>query len=89
MTDTIPQTDYNDYNHHDDLRAQVLRTIEAAIDISSAHDLSTLSQRKTKVGGEGTNGASRRSSTPSDLTSIISHHREPEGMNVKSISIRH
>jgi hypothetical protein len=41
LTDTIPQTnydDYNDYHDYDDFRAQVLWTIEAAIDKSSAND---------------------------------------------------
>ena len=45
---------------------------KAVIDKSSLHDLSTLSQHKGKVGGAGTNGDSGRSSTPSDLTTIIS-----------------
>jgi hypothetical protein len=51
QTDTIPQTaydyyDYNDYNDYDDLRAQVLWTIEPAIDKSSANDPLTLSKQK-------------------------------------------
>jgi len=67
-TDTIPQTgydyyNYRDYNDYNDLRAQVLWTIEPAINQSSANELSTLSQQKTKVGGAGTNGDSGRSST--------------------------
>ena len=37
MAYTIPQTDYNDYNDYDDLRAQVLWTIEAAIDKSNTN----------------------------------------------------
>ena len=62
---------------------------KAAIDKSCANDLSSLSQQKTKVGGACTNGDSGRSSTPSDLTRIISRPWEREGKNVKSISIRH
>jgi len=65
QTNTIPQTaynyyDYNDYNDYDDLRAQVLWTIEPAINKSSANDLSTLSQQTTKVGSAGANGDSGR-----------------------------
>jgi len=52
---------------------------KAAIDKSSPHDLSTLSQQKGTVGGAVTNGDSGRSSTPSDLTTIISRPWEPEG----------
>jgi hypothetical protein len=72
QTNTIPQTayDYNDHNDYDDLRAQVLWTIEPAINKSSANELPTLSQQKTKVGGAGTNGDSGRSSTLSDLIKI-------------------
>jgi hypothetical protein len=48
-THTIPQTaydDHNDYNDYDVLRAQVLCTIEPAIDKSSANDPLTLSKQK-------------------------------------------
>jgi hypothetical protein len=40
QTDTIPQTDYDyydDYSDYDYLRAQVLWTIEAAIDKSNSN----------------------------------------------------
>jgi len=73
--DTILQTaydysNYRDYNDYDDLRAQVLWTIELAINKSSANELSTLSQEKTKVGVTGTNDDSGRSSTTSDVIKI-------------------
>jgi hypothetical protein len=45
-TNAIPQTVYdddNDYNDYDDLSAQGLWTIEAAIDRSSAYDPTSLS----------------------------------------------
>jgi len=46
QTDTIPQTDYDDYNEYtdyDDVRAQALWTIEAAMVKSSANDPLSLS----------------------------------------------
>jgi len=42
-----------------------------------------------EVGGASTNGDCGSSSTLSDLTKIQSHPGQPEGKNVKSISMRH
>jgi len=56
-TDTILQTtydyyDYRDYHDYDDLRAQVLCTIEPAINTSRANEFSILSQQKLKFAAQ-------------------------------------
>jgi len=72
QTDTIPQIDYDDYDDlgaqvlwtievhlpYEWSSTAIALMTKAAIDKSSANNLWTLSQQKTKVGGAGTNGDS-------------------------------